>query len=389
MNRETADVQRLRRLQRPVWMTTGAGLALLVLGAVLHWERFLHSYLYVWVFVWGLTAGALGMLLIHGLTGGGWGLVVQRPLQAAADLMPLVALLFVPLLFGMGEVWDWAGSGAESHLLEKKAWYLNTGFFLTRAAIYFLLWTLLAWAVGHGLRRRARRDPDADAVLFRLGAGGLILHVLMVTLAGVDWVLSLQPRFYSTIFGMIMVDAQLLSGLAVAVIAAVLRERKPTLAPYVSAERRRDLGNLLLAAVVMWAYLVFMQYLIVWNGNLPDEIVWYLPRMQTSWFWLGVSLLLVAFVFPLFALLLRALKESPRGLPIVAAIVLVGQLLYSFWLVEPAFRKGGFAVLWTDLAALLGVGGLWTAAFLWRLSRLPVTPAAGEARAREEVSQHA
>lgn len=389
MSRVVARQDASRRLQYGLWAAAGLGIAFMALGAVLHWGSFLHSYLFAWVFIWGLSSGALGMLLIHGMTGGGWGLALQRPLQAAADLLPLLGLLLLPVLFGLGHVYDWLGSGHESEVLEKKAWYLNATFFYVRAAGYFLLWTLLAWAVGHGLRRRARGDAGAEVFLYRVGAGGLILHVLLVTFAGVDWIMSLQARFYSTIFGMMIIAGQFLCALAAAAIATVLREGHPALAPYVDKDRRRDIGNLMLAALVMWAYLVFMQYLIVWNGNLPKEIVWYLPRMQTSWFWLGVAFLVVAFIVPLFGLFLRSLKQSRSGLAAIAGTVLLGQVFYGFWLVAPAFRQGGFAVMWTDIAALVGLIGLWGAAFLWRLLTLPAAPAAAEHEARMEVKQHA
>jgi hypothetical protein len=327
----------------------------------------LHSYLFAWLFLLGISLGALANLMVHALTGGRWGEPIRPPLIAAARLMPGVALLFLPILVGAQRLYPWA---------EEPGSYLNLPFFAARSIAYLAIWTLLALAF---LRAdRATVDPASGgaARAQRIAAGGLIVYALTMTLAAVDWIASLTPHWYSSGFGLVVCTGQMLAAMAFAVAVAAKRTRRPTGDPGpgwgalpeegLDAIRLRfnDLGNLLLMYVLTWAYLAYTQFLVIWSENLPHEIHWYVPRMQTGWAALGIFLIAFHFFLPLLILLSRAAKRSPAMLGAIATALLVAHLADVFWLVIPSVRPGGFALAWSDAAALVVPGAIW--AWLWR-----------------------
>jgi hypothetical protein len=295
------------------------------------------SYLFAWLLFLGLALGAMANLMLHNLTGGNWGLPVRPAFAAAARLVPLAALLGIPILFAMRSLYPIADTG----------WFAPHAFVL-RSVAYLVIWSVLSLAAARSV------SPGLSAL-------GLIVYAFTMSLAATDWIASLVPDWYSTAFGLVVGIGQMLGAMALAVAHAGLRT------PGVPRERFVDLGNLLLMYVLTWAYLAFMQFLIVWVGNLPREISWYVPRLQTGWFVLGVLIVLFHFFAPLAILLSRAAKRSAFFLGSFAAALLVMHALDVYWLVAPSVRPSGFAITWLDPVALAGLGTLWW--FAWRPAR--------------------
>jgi hypothetical protein len=290
----------------------------------------MSSYLFAWLLFLGLALGAMANLMLHNLTGGPWGVAVRPAFAAATRLVPLAALLGIPVLLGMRSLFPIADGG----------WF-SPGFFVARALVYLLLWTALSFVVG-------RRTSQG------LNAAGLIVYAFSMSLAAVDWIGSLVPQWYSTGLGLVVATGQMLGAMALAIAHAGLRA-----APAASRGVFVDLGNLLLMYVMTWAYLAFMQFLIIWVGNLPREISWYVPRLQTGWVALGVILVVFHFFAPLAILLSRTAKRSPAVLGSLAAALLALHAVDVYWLVAPSVRPSGFHIAWLDPVALAALGALW------------------------------
>ncbi len=319
--------------------------------------QFFQSYLCAYMFWFGLGIGSLGLLLLHDIVGGEWGDVLRPALAAGASTLPCLALLFVPLLFGLASLYPWArpAAVAADPVLGHKALYLNVPFFVLRAAASFALWCFLA--------RRLRRPGS------RLGAPGLILYFLTLTFCLVDWTMSLEPRWYSTIYEVLFICGQVLSALALAICALSALGGGRRVSDALPEKPFVDMGNLLLACVMLWAYASFSQYLIIWSGGIPLEISWYLRRQEGVWFPAALAMIAALFAFPFLALLRRANKARLDRLAAIAALIVAGRALEVFWLVKPSFPPGSPALHWLDGAAALGVGGAWLAAYFSVLRR--------------------
>jgi hypothetical protein len=368
-------------------------------------NQFFQSYLFAYLFWIELALGCFAILMLNHVTSSHWGLITRRLVEAAAMTLPLMALLFVPLIFGLQSLYAWARPEviASDELLQAKTWYLNAPFFLIRALIYFVVWVGLAYllnrwslaqdrppqpAPGHGsapsalsasssaypLPSAASPYPALARRLWLVSRYGLVLYVLTATFSAFDWGMSLEPDWYSTIYGMMFIVSEGLSALAfTTVMVMLLADRKP-LADIITPQHYNDLGNLLLTFVILWAYIGFSQLIIIWYANLPDEIPWYLRRTQAGWQWLAVLLVLFHFVLPFVLLLFRNLKRSRWALLLIAAGIMGMRLVDLFWRIMPAFRQAGFYIHWMDIAALVGIGGLWAAVFLWQLRKRPLLP---------------
>ena len=316
---------------------------------------FMASYLVAFLFCLGLSLGALANLMLHEVTGGRWGVALQHPWTAAARLIPLNVVLFIPLLLGLAQIYPWVDHGLASN-----AWWLNKPFFLVRAALYFAVWSVLAWRWLAIAKRSPELRPPA---LRRWSAIGLIVYGLTISLAAVDWIMSLMPQWYSTGFGLLIGTSQMLSAMALGVAACARREDSTAPSTFL------DFGNLLLTYVMTWAYLAFTQYLIIWAEDLPHEIAWYLPRVQTSWRWLTLSVVALQFALPFVVLLSRSIKRNRRPLGGLAVLLLVAQLLFSFYLVFPAVKPAGFDVSWSNALVSIAVVALWLIAWRHNLGR--------------------
>jgi hypothetical protein len=363
-------------MDRLQWRALAVGvvaLAACVAGAFRNPGQFFHSYLMAFLFWTGMALGCLALTMLQHMTGGNWGLVIRRLVESGSGTLPLMALLFVPVAFGLRSIYDWTRPGVD--LPPQQLEYLKPRFFLLRAVAYFLVWLALAYVLNKWSRQQ---DRTGDRQLIRkmqfVSGPGLILYGLTMTFAAVDWIMSLEPRWYSTIFGLMIIEGQVLSAMALAIAAGVLLAGCAPLGRVLQPRHLHDLGKLLLAFVMVWAYLAFSQLLIMWSGNLPEEISWYLRRLAGGWQWVGVALLLFHFALPFVLLLSREIKRNPRTLARLAALVLVMRVVDLFWLTAPEFPPAGFHFHWMDIAAPVGVGGLWLAAFAWQLKTWPLLP---------------
>jgi hypothetical protein len=369
------DAPRLGRIQAGALIVGALGLAGCAFGWYVEPAQFFSAYLFAWMYWLGIPLGAIATVAVLHVVGGAWALSIRRPLEAAMSTLPLLALLFVPLLFGMPYLYPWIRpEAADDPLIAHKLLYLNFGGFVARAAIYFVIWIILSYLFNRwSLAQDRSADPGPSRRLRALGPPALILYFLTVTFAVIDWVMSIQPTWYSTIYGALFVIGNALVTLAFAIVVVALLAKRPPLAGILSANTFHDLGNLLLTFVIIWAYFSFSQLLIIWAGNLPEEIQFYVLRSQGGWTWVGIFMALCQFVLPFFVLLSRRVKRRARALGTLAAGILLIHVIEMFWLVMPPLRPA-LAIHWLDLAALLGIGGLWLAAFAWRLSRHPLLP---------------
>jgi hypothetical protein len=386
----------------------GAGLALCALGALFDAERFCQAWLVAFLYWLALPLGAVAILMLHNQTGGRWGMPLRRVLEAASATLPLLAVFFLPIALGVYYIYVWAepdawGYGAHDRsLLAHKAPFLNVPFFLIRAAVYFAVWMGVAFRLYSWSKAQdVRWDPVVARKAQVFSGPGLLLYGITVTFAAIDWIMSLEPLWYSSIFGALIAGAQLLPALAFAVAAlAWLTPREPYPPEVVTPTVWNDLGNLMLAFVMIWSYLTFSQFFLIWSGNLPEEISWYKNRIDGGWEWLGWALIVFYFALPFLCLLMRDLKRRPQRLVWVAGAILVMHYVYMFWLVIPSFDVRGpppasigkheiaFHASWLDLAALVGQGGIWLAAFLWLLRSRPLLPLTDPALHEEEAAHH-
>ena len=352
-----------------------AGVVVCAIGAIFDRVQFFRSYLLGWLLWLGVALGCLAVLMLYHMVGGRWGFLIRRILEAATRTLPLLAVLFLPVGFGAREIFEWARPEAvrADPILAAKAPYLNVPFFWIRAAILFAVWIGLATALDRwSAEQDATDDPKIGLKLQRLSAPGLILYAATTFFASVDWLMSLEPRWYSSIFGMSFMVGQGLSAMAVVLLAVRLLAGTEPFARATSRFVFRDLGNLQFMFLMLWGYMTFSQLIIVWSGNLPEEISWYLPRLLTSWKYLSLFILLSYFGAPFLLLLSRRIKEDIRFLSRVAGWVLAMQVIDMIWLVEPIFHPKGISIHVLDFAAPIGIGGIWAAFFLRELERRPI-----------------
>jgi hypothetical protein len=354
-----------------------AGTALCLAGFFLSPFQFYRSYLWAYVFYVGLAVGSMAWLMLQYLTGGAWGLVIRRPCEAAARTLPLIAMMFLPVLIGIPNLYQWSHPSivAADEVLKHKQPYLNVPFFIARSVFYLAGWGLCSWLLN---RWSADEDREGTAVPHRklatLSGPGLVFWGFSITFMAVDWVLSLDPHWFSTIFGMLFMAGQGLSSMAFLITLMVLLSYRRPMSEILTPRHLHDLGKLLLALVMVWAYFSFSQFLIIWAGNLPEEIPWYIERLRGGWQFVGLALVLGHFALPFALLLSRDLKRNFKLLAGIAIFILFMRLVDIYWLVAPDFRKGAIGVSWLDFVTPVALGGLWLAYFLMQLEKRPLIP---------------
>lgn len=341
------------------------------------WLHFFQSYLFAYVFVVAIPLGCLAFLMLHHLTGGPWGLPIRRILEAGSRTLWLMAVLFIPVLVGMPRVYPWMRPGeiSDEPVNHFKRIYLQPGFFITRAVIYFALWVIIA----HLLNKWSAEQDRTGDIRFKNNMGslagpGLVIWGLSASVAMVDWVMSLEPHWSSTIYGMLFMVIMALAGLSFSIFILKTLSNDPPLKDCVAPKDYNDLGNLVLAFTLLWTYMSFSQFLIMWAGNLKDEIPWYLVRARGPWAGVAVVLLLFHFFLPFFVLLQRRVKRRLSTLSIVAIWMLALTLVDIYWLVVPAYEQNAPEFRLLDVLAVVGIGGLWLAAFYGQLKKLPLLP---------------
>lgn len=374
----------LRDVQRRALMIGVAALVACAVGAFLDPGQFFRSYLVAFLYWLAFPVGCFAIVMLHHLTGGEWGLVIRRINEAASRTLPLVALFFVPLLFGLKGLYPWARPEMveADPLLQHQSAYLNVPFFLARTAGYFGVWGVFSLFINRlSLRQDRSADPGLGRRMQRISGPGLALYGLAATFASIDWLMSLNSHWYSTIYGFYFAGGQAVSAISLVILAALFLSRRSPMSHVFRAEHFHDYGKLLLTVVVLWAYFAVSQLIIVWQGNLAEEITWYQSRLLGGWRWVSLLLVLLHFALPFVLLLSRDLKRNSARLATIALLLLVMRWVDLYWLAAPAFFPQGFVLHWLDLAAPVALGGLWVAAFAFELRKRPLMPVGDPATA--------
>ncbi len=370
-------------LQRRAWIAGAAGLLATAAGFFLTQSEpvvFYRAYLVAWLWVSGIALGLFALSMLAHVSGGDWGVVMRRVLEAGGRTLPFFVIAGIPLLFGLEQIYPWAEYAAGDrqpvdHLLEHKEVYLNVKAFIGRALIYFAGWSILAYMISSlSHRHDASGDPALKEKMKKLSAFGLVFYVASATLAVVDWVMSLDPHWFSSLFGFAFVAGHALSAFSFVVPIMLFLSRRKPMSEIVRPKIFHDYGKFMLAAVMVWAYFMISQYLIIWSGNLPEEIGWYIVRSSNGWQALSLLLIFGHFVLP-FALLLSAdLKKQAPKLMIVAVWLLAMRWLDFYWQAAPSMTDAA-AFHWLDLVAPIGLGGVWLALLLGQLKGRAIVPA--------------
>jgi hypothetical protein len=425
MNRNGTLYPMVEQIRGRALMVGGAAAALGLVGAIFDRQSFERAYMFTYIFILGLALGSLALLMIHRQLGGAWGFLIRRPLEASVMTLPLMAVLFIPVLIDLGGIYPWVNHppGTESEHAGKakgegepikvtssepasldpavllknridpanarfKAQWLNPTAFTVRVLIYFSLWIALGLVLAIGsIRQDKTGSTDLAYRLNGLSGIGLVIYFISVSFALIDWGMSLEPAWYSTLYGVLLIIGQGVSSIAFMILIAAIISRRGELEGLDKPETFNDLGNLLLAFTMLWGYLSFSQFLIIWAGNLAEEIPWYMRRLHGGYEWIGRFLILFHFAVPFLVLLARPLKRNISALWKIAALVLFCHLIDDFWLIgsstafDPRDAEGNliispslgwFHVTWLDVVMPVAMGGLWLSAFFWFLKSRPL-----------------
>lgn len=367
----------LNRVQWIALVIGVLGLVILLAGAWIGPASFFQAYLFAFVFWLGMTLGCLALAMLHQLSGGMWGAVVIRFLEAGMSTTPLMFALFIPVAIGLFFLYPWTNPAtmANDPVLQHQVAYLNVPFYLIRAVVYFVVWLVLAYFLRRrSLERDRNPDPALTVGLQYLAALGLVVFGLTGTFAVIDWVMSLEPHWYSTVYAAMVLMGGVLGSFAFVIVVVALLEMRAPLARVTGSGLFNDLGSLLLAFVMLWAYLGFSQFLLIYAGNLTQETPWYVHRLQGGWEWIALAVALFEFLIPFLLLVFRDLKRNPRLLAPVASLLVLARLVDVFWLIKPAFSPDQLNVSWMDFVAPVAIGGLWISLFAWQLKRHPLLP---------------
>jgi hypothetical protein len=367
----------LDRLQRNALVCGVIGIVAAAVLGLRDTQQFFRSYLFAFIYWNSIPLGCMGVLMLHHLTGGRWGLPIRRILEAGTRTIRLMAILFIPVLFGMSKLYLWANAAvvqADPVLLDKR-WWLNPTGFVVRYFIYFALWLLIVGLLNKWSREQdATGNPELADRMSALSAPAVVVWAFVVSGAAIDWVMSLEPHWYSTIYGLLFVVISALAAFSFTLFVLRMLSEYPPVKDSVLPNHYNDLGNILLAFVMLWAYLSFDQLIITWAGNLKEEIPWYVQRAFGGWAPIGVALVVFHFFVPFLLLLQRGVKRRLRALSFVAAWIVVLTVVDVYWIVVPSWDKTAPHLHFADLFAVLGIGGVWVAAFAWELKRLPLLP---------------
>ena len=369
--------EQLGRWQWRALMIGAAGVLVALAGWLLEgWTLFLRSYLFAYVFWTGMALGCLGILLLHNTVGGKWGMMIRRMCEAGSRTLFFFWIGMIPVLASLPVLYPWAQPAAKNDpVIQAKAAYLNVTGILIRAVFYFAVWTFYAYRLS-----RLSREQDATgertliAKMRGISAPGLVVFTFVTTFAFIDWIMSLEPHWYSTMYGIMFLVGQVLESFAFVIALVIVLSTLPPISEYITKQHLHDLGNMMFAFMVLWAYLSFSQFLIIWAGNLPNEIPWYLNRLRGGWGWVALGLVIFHFATPFVLLLMRGVKRHADRLLKVCMLMIVVRVVDVYWIVEPAFYGQKIQIHWLDFVMPLAIGGLWVAAFLWQLRSRPLLP---------------
>ena len=348
-----------------------------IIGAIIKPDEFFPAYLLGFMAWLGVTLGCMAILMLQYMTGGAWGMVIRRLLEAGTRTLPLLVLLFIPILFGLPKLYVWARPAEiaeDKHLQEITHAYLNFSGFLVRAIIYFTTWSVLVYFLN---RWSAEQDnpltPDISRRFSVLSGPGLVLYGFSMSFAAIDWVMSLSPHWISTIYPLIFLAGQVLSALGFVVAIETILFRYKPVSELLKPEHVHDHGKLILTFVMLWAYFSFSQWLIIWAGNLPEETSWFVRRLNGWWGLVGLFLAAFHFAVPFVLLLSRQFKRNVRTLVWLAVWLMFMRLVDLFWMIEPTFHPQLHVTVW-DIVVPIGIGGLWLAYFFRNLKGRPLLP---------------
>jgi hypothetical protein len=369
-----ANVQRLSGLIGVI------GAALCVLGFFMNPAFFYQSYLFAFIYWSGFALGGLGVLLMGHTVGGRWCATARRFFEAEMTTLWIVAVFVVILLFGLRYLYPWTHLDTiqdlgNRNVLYHKRPYLNLPFFLVRVVIYFAVWAFWGLRVrGMADRQDQTGDPTLRERMRAFSAPGVLVFTLTATFAYIDWILSTDAQFFSTIYGAMILIGDVLQAFALAILTIILTSRGDRFGGRINSSILHDLGNLMFAFTIFWTYLTASQLIIVWPANLPQELVWYLDRVHGFWKYFAAVTALSMFAIPFLALLSQARKRDPRRLIKVCIWILIARVIDVYWIVEPTYRNHGYQFYWTDAAAFFGVGGIWVWVFVRQLRQRPLLP---------------
>ena len=379
------------RVQTAGLVVGGVALVAAIFGAVSSPDKFYQSYLFSYMLVLGLTLGSLGLLMLQHLTGGQWGIIIRRPLEAASRNIWLVVLMFVPIVLGMKSLYrawlDPEKLKAEPLSVYQQG-YLTYGGFLGRAVLYFAIWGALVWLFNSWSREQDqnREDRALRRRLKLLAGPGIILYVLAMTFAAIDWVMSLSPHWASTIYGFIFVAGQAITAMSLMIIVVAALSSSEAYAGIIQTRHLHDLGKLLFAFNMLWAYFDFSQLLIIWSGNQPEEISFYRTRLYGGWGVVAVVVLIFSFALPFLVLLSRDVKRSAGLISKVAIWMILMRLVDLFWMTRPEFSCSALPT-WLDIVVPSALIGLWVGFFALNLKQQPLLPL-GDPKLAEAIAHH-
>lgn len=367
-------------VERVSGVVGGLGLLLCVAGFFANRTEFWQSYLFSFLYWGGFAIGGLGVLVLNNTVGGRWGVTARSYLLAQMRTLPFFLLLFLIMLIGMSQLYPWTHINSVADpisrgILRHKQPYLNVPFFIIRTLVYFAIWLFWGWRVYKLSDQQDRTgDPTIGERLRVFSAPGCLIVTFTATFAYIDWLLSTDAQFFSTIYGAMLLFGDVLQTFAMTIFALVLTSREDRFGGRINSVILHDLGNMMFAFTIFWTYLSVSQLIIVWPANLPQEIQWYLVRVRGGWTAVAAMVAIVMFLVPFLGLLSQDRKRDPRRLMRVAVWILVARVVDMFWLVAPTFRTNGFAIYWTDFAAFVGIGGIWVFLFIGNLRRRPLLP---------------
>ena len=374
----------LAHLQRRALAVGLAGLVAAAAGYFTAEEQFFRSYLLAFTFWIGLPLGSMGILMIHHVGGGTWGFAIRRLLEAGTRTLPLLFLLVLPILFfGLHDLYEWTHQSVvqKDAILQQKAPYLNEPFFIVRTVLYFAIWGLFAFLLNRWSQQQDQTTATHPTHRLQLLSGpGIVVFFLTATLASMDWLMSLEPHWFSTIFGIIYIVGTGLMAWGFAFLIAVPLARRAPPQGVITEQHLRDLGTFMLACVMLWAYTSFSQLLIIWSANLPEEITWYMTRLEGGWQYVAYGLLVFHFAVPFLFLISSTMKSKTKLLGVLAAGLIFMRWVDLYWITAPTFTKvhaehgpsfhsSGITLHWLDLVISIGIGGIVVAFFLAQLKK--------------------
>ncbi len=362
-----------------------AGVLLCLYGLTANSEQFLRSYLLAFIYTLLIPVTCNGLLCLHHLVGGQWGVLLRPLFEAGSRTLPLNLLFSIPILMNLRTLYEWAKPEvlAHDHILQQKAAWLNEGFFIWRILFYFTAWYLLGYYLNRfsneqAAGRTVEETEIAKDKLRNLSGPGIVIHMLTITFAAFDLGMSLEPHWPSTMYGVLYLIGGALSTMAFMILVMRRLAEEEPMSRLLKPNHFHDFGTLMFAFVCLWAYVNFSQFLIIWSANLPEETPWYYKRTLGPWNTMAGCLMIFHFALPFFLLLMRFNKKKSAILGVIATFMLFMRLIDLQWLIVPAFYSVKEAshvfIHWMDIVAPIGLFGLWVGFFAHQLGRKPLMP---------------